>query len=213
MVGYGLAGKYRNDANGLSILHTDTMSLILMFIFAIVGFGMLMNVYRFGNWLGSATALVVVTLSIKLAPLIQKFWFSVFISGFGSINTNASGTSVEDFWRYNVSSVIDVSDLSLRTTLLSVISMMVVMSAVVGRVSLMQIIKFVAVYQVFWNLNYYLLIWFLTVKYIGSSATVLSPYFFDMFGTTYVYLFAVFFGIPYSCMLFKQKLPEIHPRN
>lgn len=34
-----------------------------------------------------------------------------------------------------------------------------------------------------------------------------------MFGTTYVYLFAVFFGIPFSCLIKKQALPEIHPRN
>lgn len=94
MIGYGLAGNYRNDANGLSILRTDTISLILMFIFTIVGFGMLLNVYRFGNWLGSTSALMAAAISIQLGPLLQKFWFSVLVTGFGSKNTAVSGSSV-----------------------------------------------------------------------------------------------------------------------
>lgn len=101
----------------------------------------------------------------------------------------------------------------MRTTLLSVISIMVVMSATVGRLNLNQIVKFTSIFQIFWNLNYYLLIWFLVVKNDHNSASALNPYFFDMFGTTYVYLFAAFFGLPFSCLLRKQKFPEIHPRN
>lgn len=212
MIGYGLAGNFRNDANGLTILRTDILSCILMFIFVVVGFGMLLNVYRFGNWLGSATAIIVLAISIQLSPLLQKFWFSVFISGFGSVNMTATSTSVATFWQYYTNSNIDVSALLMRTTLLSCISIMVVMTSVVGRVSLNQIIKFTALFQIFWTLNYFLLIWFLVVKQDHNS-TLLNPYFFDMFGTTFVYVFGVFFGLPFSCMIRRQKLPEEHPRN
>ena len=86
------------------------------------------------------------------------------------------------------------------------------MTSVVGRVSLNQIIKFTALFQIFWTLNYFLLIWFLVVKQDHNS-TLLNPYFFDMFGTTFVYVFGVFFGLPFSCMIRRQKLPEEHPRN
>jgi len=98
MIGYGLAGSFRNDTNGSTILYTDTMSFILMFIFVAVGFGMLLNVYRFGNWLGSATVIAVLGVSLQLAPLLQKFWFSVFVTSFGNANKTVSTVTVSNFW-------------------------------------------------------------------------------------------------------------------
>lgn len=86
------------------------------------------------------------------------------------------------------------------------------MTAVVGRVSITQIIKLVSFYQIAWIINFYLLIYMNVIHQDHNNATF-NPYFFDMFGTTYVYLFAVFFGIPFSCLTKKQALPEIHPRN
>jgi hypothetical protein len=184
-----------------------------MFIFACVGFGMLLNVYRFGNWLGSATAIIVLAVSIQLAPLLQKLWISIIITGFGSRNQSfTSATTVTDFFTNVASNKIDVGVILMRTVLLSVISIMTVMTAVVGRVSAVQVIKFTSMFQIFWCGNYFLLIYFDAV-YQDHRGGVLSPYFFDMFGTTYVYLFAVFFGIPFSCLITKQSLPEVHPRN
>lgn len=83
---------------------------------------------------------------------------------------------------------------------------MVVMSAAVGRINLSQIVKFVAFFQIMWCCNYFLLIYFLVVHQDFNDAEY-SPYFFDMFGTTYVYLFAAAFGLPFVAMLRKQRLP------
>lgn len=206
MIGYGLSGSFRNDANGLTVLRTEIVSIILMFIFVAVGFGLLLNIYRFGNWLGSTTAIVILAISIQLSPLMQKFWFSVIITGFGSRTITVKGTPEATFWSFYANNNIESSPLLLRTTLLSCISIMVCMSAVVGRVNLSQIVKFVAFFQIFWACNYFLLIWFLVIHQDHNLAEY-SPYFFDMFGNTYVYLFAAAFGLPFSALLRKQRLP------
>ena len=165
MVGYGLAGNFRNDPSGLSTLRGEVVSLILMFIFVVVGFGMLNNIYRFGNWLGSATAIIVIGLSIQLSPLLQKFWFSIFITGFGTVNNSVPVTStVNNFWNVYTENNIEIGANLMRTTLLSCISIMTVMCAVVGRINVAQLLKLVSFYQIFWNLNYFLLIYFLVIR-------------------------------------------------
>lgn len=214
MVGYGLSGLFRNESSvGLDVLRHGIVGLMLMFIFACVGFGMLLNIYRFGNWLGSTSAIVILSVSIQLGPLLQKLWISIIITGFGDRNQNISTTTTAtDFLNAITSSKIDVGVIIFRTVLLSVISSMTVMCAVVGRINLTQIIKFASMYQIFWNANYYLLVYFCVNRNDFNNNTI-APFFFDMFGTTYVYLFAVAFGIPFSCLITGQALPEVHPRN
>lgn len=85
------------------------------------------------------------------------------------------------------------------------------MGAFIGRLNLFQIVKFVVLYLMFWNLNYFLLIYFLVKG--DFSEQPFAPYFFDMFGTTFVYLFASMFALPLACSLRKQSIPEMHPRN
>lgn len=214
MVGYGLSGLFRNEsALGIDVLRSGVVSLMLMFIFACVGFGMLLNIYRFGNWLGSTSAIVILSVSIQLGPLLQKLWISIIITGFGDRNQNISTTtSATDFLNAITSSKIDLGVIIFRTVLLSVISAMTVMCSIVGRINLTQIIKFTSMYQIFWNANYFLLVYF-NVNHNDFNNNTIAPFFFDMFGTTYVYLFAVAFGIPFSCLSTKQSLPEVHPRN
>lgn len=212
MIGYGLSGSFRNDAAGIEVLRSDIILLILMFLFVLAGFGMLLNIYRFGNWLGTSTALVLLAVTIQLGPLLQKLFISIILTGFGSVNQSVTGVPVAAFWTAVTNTKIDSGVYLIRTALLSVISGMVVMSATVGRVGILQIVKFSSLYQIFWVINYFLLI-YMNVVHNVHNATPYNSYFFDMFGTTYVYLFAVFFGIPFSCLLKRQALPEVHPRN
>jgi hypothetical protein len=180
MIGYGLAGRYDVSENYINNmpptygndLNTPTAnaySLILMFIFTVVGFGMLLNVYRYGNWLGGGTAIIVVAISILLGPLLQKFWFCVFISNFKDMSNDIYsnhlvGPAITHFWRTYGNYNVIVNFLMLRTALLTSISILVVMTAVVGRVTLFQIIKFTSLFHIFWPLNYYLCMWFLVSK-------------------------------------------------
>lgn len=86
------------------------------------------------------------------------------------------------------------------------------MTAVVGRLSTTQVLKITALYQIAWNLNYFLLIFLLVIKQDHNEAQF-TPYFFDAFGSTYCYLFAAFFGLIFTCMIKNQKMPWLHPRN
>jgi hypothetical protein len=142
-----------------------------MFIFISVGFGMLLNIFRFGNWLGSTAALLVLATSIQLSPLMQKLWISIIVTGFGSQNLTITNTNatVYDYWSYFTNNQIDVNYVLMRTVFLSVISIMTVMCSVVGRVGIMQIIKLASLYQIAWSANYYLLIYFLAVRQTHRS--------------------------------------------
>lgn len=46
MVGYGVAGNYTSNSNGIIILQSEVIPIIFLFLFVLVGFGMLLNVYR-----------------------------------------------------------------------------------------------------------------------------------------------------------------------
>lgn len=111
-------------------------------------------------------------------------------------------------------SSIDIGTVAMRTMLLSSISLLVIMTAIVGRVSTTQIIKLISMYQIFWCCNYFLLQYFAVIWNDYNPSNVdYFPVVFDMFGTNYVYVYAVAFGLPFSLSLKKQELPEIHPRN
>lgn len=176
-----------------------------------MGFGLLLNIFRFGNWLGSSAAILTLATSIQLSPLLQKLFISIILTNFGG-RTITPGNHVASFWSYISNNNIDISTLLMRISFLSIISNMIVITAVVGRVGIMQIIKLSSLFQIAWCSNFYLLIYFLII-YQDHNGGTYSPFFFDMFGTTYVYIFAVFFGIPFSCFLKNQYLPEVHPRN
>lgn len=53
-------------------------------MFGLVGFGLLLSAYRYGTWLGTSSAIIIMAVILQYSPLMQKFWFSVFITGFGT---------------------------------------------------------------------------------------------------------------------------------
>jgi ABC-type transport system involved in multi-copper enzyme maturation permease subunit len=96
MIAYGLAGSYFVEPNPDDATYNQVFSVVLLGLFVLVGFGMVLSFYRFGSWLGMATAIIVVAVSVQLAPLIQKFWFSVFITSFGNMNDPTTvGTNIQ----------------------------------------------------------------------------------------------------------------------
>lgn len=213
MIAYGLAGSFFVESNADDATYNQVFGVVIMALFVLVGFGLVLSYYRFGNWLGMATAIVVVAVSVQLAPLLQKFWFSVFISGFGTVNSPDSvGANIQTFWRHYGLNNIEVSQSMERTMFLSCISILTLMTAVVGRLNVNEVLKVTASYQILWNLNYFLLIYLAVIKQDFNTAKF-TPYHFDRFGTTFNYLFAAFFGLIYVCFLGRQKIPYIHPRN
>ena len=59
---YGLNGSYYPDSSSTSTTITtfyEVITVVMSGLFAILGFGLVLSVYRWGNWLGLATAVFV----------------------------------------------------------------------------------------------------------------------------------------------------------
>lgn len=207
-------GAFYAEANAEETTYNAMYYTIVMGMFVVLGFGMMLSYYKYGTQLGIITALVVVGISIQLAPLLQKLWFGVFASGFNSvIFSSETGLNVQTFWSHMAGTNIEVSTETTRVTYLSCISILTMLSSVIGRITLFQLFKTVIIYQIMWNLNYFLLIFLCVIKNDHNESEIYTPYFFDQFGSTFVYLFAAFFGLAYSLTLCNQKILVPHPRN
>lgn len=214
MFAYGFAGSFSFETNPSFAAYQEIISVVLLALFVLVGFGLLLSTYRFANWLGTTTAIVVVAISVQLAPLLQKFWFSVFITGFGDVNDiNTVSPRISAFYSHFANNEIEVSSYMNRITFVSCISLMVVNTAIVGRLNLSQILLLTSVYQFMWNLNYFLLLYLAIIKQDHSDSTLYDPSYFDEYGVTFNYIFAAAFGLVFTIMSVRQKVDTVHPRN
>lgn len=102
-----------------------------------------------------------------------------------------------------------------QTTMIACVSFLTAMTAFIGRIDINQVLKLTAFFTVLWNMNYYVLIriFVIVADFNTDTAPQFAPYFFDSFGSSYVYLFGAVFGLVYSCFLARQKFPVIHPSN
>jgi hypothetical protein len=91
---------------------------------------------------------------------------------------------------------------------LSCISVLTLMTAVVGRLSLVTVFKLTVVFQFLWNLNFFLHVYICVVR----NGNLTLPYVFDSFGSSYVYLFAACFGIAFTVLISRQRIPSNHMR-
>ena len=213
MIAYGIQGVFQEEATPVVSAYPQIMSLIMMALFTIVGFGLLLSSYKHATWLGMASAVLVVAVSIHLSPLVQTLFFQTFNSGFRSNPLPADvGVSIQQFWTYFSEADIVVNVYKMRVTFLSCISILTLMTAVIGRINLVSVILMVTLFQFAWNVNFNLLI-YLASQYNDFNKTERnSPIFFDAFGSSYVYLFAGAFGLVFACIL-PSKFPAGSSRN
>ena len=92
---------------------------------------------------------------------------------------------------------------------LSCISVLTLMTAVVGRLSLVTVFKLTVVFQFLWNLNFFLHVYICVVR----NGNLTLPYVFDSFGSSYVYLFAACFGIAFTVLINRQRIPSNRNNN
>ena len=213
MIAYGIEGKYYEEPSPAAISYSATMALIGLAFFTIVGFGLLLSSYRHGTWLGMASTIIVVAISLQLSPILQTLWFQTFNTSFKETpNPDGVGAQVRTFWTYYYEGIMDASIYKMRTSFLSCVSILTFLTAVIGRISLANLIQITSIFQITWTLNYNLLIYMATSYRDFNPGNPHSPLVFDTFGTTFIYLFAGFFGLSYACLL-GVKLPANHFRN
>jgi hypothetical protein len=86
------------------------------------------------------------------------------------------------------------------------------MTAIIGRLTFIQTLKTAIIFQILWSLNFIILIYYAIVR-TNTYWYVITPFAFDTYGSSYVFLFAVFFGIPFT-IITNNIIPKInHERN
>lgn len=72
MIGYGLSSNFYVERNSSISTLSEAICLAFLGLFVLVGFGLVLSYYRYGNWLGMSCALIVLAISSIIGPLFQK---------------------------------------------------------------------------------------------------------------------------------------------
>lgn len=136
-------------------------------------------------------ALVVCSVNAQLGPLLQQFWFNVFIGGFYA-NHGIPTDSIYPLIRDTATQDIKNITLSfVRISTYTSISLLVALTAVIGKIGLLNTFLSSIVFNIGWNLSYYLN-YMLYFKQNGNEATF---YIMDDFQGSRVFMFGAGFGL------------------
>ena len=156
------------------------VTFILAAIFTVIGFGLLFSYYIESIFTGIFTALYIVSLTLILSPLLQKFWLNIFIGNFGSITTSTN-VNAQVIIKSNESINISINFINLKLALCCAISQLIIYLSVRGKVQLYKTLMTSLVFIIIWNLNYFLCLHVLNI----SPDTK----FFDDYAISMVYVF------------------------
>ncbi len=101
---YGFAGKFSYIASFQSFatfsIWYETLTLPIYFFMALfaVGLGLMLSFFGKGIALGLGTAIFAIALNTQLSPLLQKFWFDVFVGEFDR-NVHSTPTDVSIYYQ------------------------------------------------------------------------------------------------------------------
>lgn len=98
-----------------------------------VGLGLMLSYFGKGSALGLGTAIFAIALNIQLSPLLQKFWFNVFI---GEFNRTAPSGDTDIYVAYQEQVGVYISVISERSTIAMTISYLISCLAFIGRADL-----------------------------------------------------------------------------
>lgn len=133
-----------------------------------------------------------VSITVLISPILEKFWFNVFITNFqGTANL---ATDPSRLYQYSLGGLhVYLDYYNLRIALANAISQLVVILALFGKLNAIQIVINSIGFNFLWNLNHFL------CAYLAS----ISPdnRFFDDYQISNVYLFAACYGIAVSFIL------------
>lgn len=160
MIGYGLSSTFYQEVNSSVSTLSEAISLAFLGLFVLVGFGLILSFYRYGNWLGMGCAVIVLAISSIIGPLFQKLaWLIVFSKGFITTLEFTISPTIIKFWQHYEMEILETSSLLTRTTFISCISLLTMMSAIIGRIGILQVLRTTIIFQFAWNVNYMLLIY------------------------------------------------------
>lgn len=182
---YGFYASYN------SIAYTTRLEYILTNALAVLGFGLLLVYFKHSIRQTLVIALLVCSINAQLGPLLQQFWYNVFINGFYStygIPTNTTFKLISD------TATNDVKNFTLGFVRISTycsISLLVALSGVIGKIGLVNTLLSTFLFNIGFNLNYYLNY---AICYKNGSGTTIS-YIMDDFQGSRVFMFGAGFGL------------------
>lgn len=195
---YGFGGEIRNAAtaglptsgiNTPPVPNTQTLLgdlYIVSTIFVVLGFGLILTYFKKGTASALLTVLFIVSYTAILSPILQKFWFNVFITDFqGAAPTNLDPSRL---YKYSLGGLFVYLDFyNLRIALANAIGQLIVIMGVLGRLSLAQLVLHSTLFNLCWNLNHFLC--------LLLSTDSPDSRFFDDYLITSVYLFSATYGL------------------
>ena len=122
-----------------------------MSLFA-VGLGLMLSFFGKGQALGLGTAIFAIALNIQLSPLLQKFWFNVFV---GNFNRVVAGTSSDAEIQFQDSNSVFMSVIYQRNAMAMTISYLLSCLATIGRKGLFEIFISLLAFNIMWPIPYY----------------------------------------------------------
>ena len=170
-----------------------------MAVFTVIGFGLLLSSFKAATWSGLTISMLAASLNVMLGFLLQKFWFSTFILGFGNDNPVVAGTGFQNLFLSRLSDLdVAPSETTLRLVLFATISLLVAFTGFIGRVNIIQVLIITLLFCVSWNLSFFL-------NFFLNFTSSVQPTLFDDMGTTNVYLFGGAFGLMVAAMLYTKQ--------
>ncbi len=167
-------------------------------IFVVLGFGLLLAYFKKATGSALFTVLFIVSYTAILSPILQKFWFNIFITNFQGAAPTA--TDPARLYKYSMGGLEVYLDFyNLRIALANAIGQLVVLLGVFGRLSMPQVVIHSTLFNLCWNLNH-----FLCVLLANNSP---DSRFFDDYQISSVYLFSASYGLILSLILKAPKTP------
>lgn len=171
---------------------------ICTMVFTLIGFGCLYASVSRSTLSGFFVSFFIVGYTTIFSPTLQKFWFNVFLSTFqNNAYLNLENTGMKDMYHYLSTDDVLVSFYSMRISLLNAISQLVVFYGLYQRLNAGQIFFFSTLYQIGWNLNYFLNV------LIATTQPDINKRFMDDYAISQVFLFGSAFALVASCFLKK----------
>lgn len=140
-----------------TIVYTTRLEYILTNALAVLGFGLLLIYFRFAIKQTIIVALIVCAVNCQMGPLLQQFWYNVFVQGFYK---SLSYTAATFPYKMIVDSGLqDVKNITLGFVRISTycsISLLVALSGVIGKIGMVNTLLAAITFNIGFNLNYYL---------------------------------------------------------
>lgn len=177
---------------------------VISTVFVVIGFGMLLGYLKKAAFTGIFTAVFTVSITFIISPILQKFWFNVFMSDFhGAAPDTALPPKVEErFWLYSLGGKdIYLDWVNLKIISSNSIAQLLTFFVFIGKMNISQIIVNSICFNILWNLNLFLC----------AHLSTISPdkRIFDDYQINAVYMFAsVYAGILSRYFLRKPKTEE-----